>query len=327
MGECNMRKEIYIPILGIIAGELIMFYDHMLTGLGVHIVNFLAIIIVIIFGKLPLKEKNVLQSLTLLILLRMVNLSVPQFFTNTLIQYPMIYGVMFLPIYMTIKNQQISLNDAGINFGKLYIYVPIAIMVGIIAAIIEYGIIGPVALIEKMRFSDIALISIVMFIFIGITEELIFRSILQTRLEKILGLRYGLLLTGGIFGMMHGSYKMLDEVLFAIVFGIVIGYIFQKTRNLLFVSSIHGTTNVVLFGILPNMSMSIVANMQNMSPDIITDSGVLMSIFLIIILSISLLVSDTKYWNEYISSILRTYSDPLLLVFMTIVTYKIIIML
>ena len=71
-----------------------------------------------------------------------------------------------------------------------------------------------------------------MFVFIGITEELIFRSILQTRFEKILGLRYGLLLTGGIFGMMHVSYGILDEILFAIIFGIFIGYIFQKTKNL-----------------------------------------------------------------------------------------------
>lgn len=325
MGRCDMRKEISIPILGIMAGELIMFSGQILTGLGIHIVNFLAIILIIIFGKLPLKEKNVLQSLTLLILLRMINLSMPQFFTSTLTQYPLIYGIMFLPIYMVIKNQQISSNDIGINFRKLYIYIPIAIGIGIIAAIVEHRIIDPIGLIEKIRFSDIALMSIVMFAFIGITEELIFRSILQTRLEKILGLRYGLLLTGAIFGMMHVSYGILDEILFAIIFGVVIGYIFQKTQNLLLVTSIHGTANVALFGILPNMSMSIVANTQNVSADIITASGAFISIFLIMIFSISLLVSDTKYWNEYISGTLRTYSNPLLLVFMAIVTYKILL--
>lgn len=320
-----MRKEISIPILSIIIGELVMFYDQIITGLGIHIANFLAIIFIIIFGNLSLKEKNVLQSLTLLILLRMINLSMPQFFTTTLTQYPLVYGVMFLPIYMVIKNQQISPNDVGINFRKLYIYIPIAIGIGILAAIIEYRIIDPVALIEKIRLSDIALISIVMFVFVGITEELIFRSILQTRLEKVLGLRYGLLLTGVLFGIMHISYGILDEVLFAIIFGIVIGYIFQITRNLLLVTSVHGTTNVVLFGILPNMSMSIVANTQNIPLDIITASGEFISIFLIIILSISLLVPNTKYWSEYVSYMLRIYSHPLLVVFMMIVAYKIIL--
>ena len=325
MGKRCMKKEMFIPIIVIIAGELIMLSGNMLTGLGIHIVNFLAIILIIIFGNLSLKEKNVLQSLTLLILLRMINLSIPQFFTTTLMQYPLIYGIMFIPIYMTIRNQNISISDIGINYRKLYIYVPIAIGIGIIAAIIENRIIDPIGLIENIRFSDIALISIVMFIFIGATEELIFRSILQTRLEKLLGLRYGLLVTGVIFGMMHGSYELIDEILFATIFGITIGYIFQKTRNIVLVTSIHGATNVALFGILPNISMSIVANTQNISSDIIITGGEFISIFLIIVLSISLLVSDTKYWNDNISNMLKTYSNPLLVTFLAIVSYKIMI--
>ena len=74
MGQHYMKKEISIPILGIIVGELIMFYGQILTGLGIHIVNFLAIILIIIFSKLEIKEKNILQGLTLLIILRMINL-------------------------------------------------------------------------------------------------------------------------------------------------------------------------------------------------------------------------------------------------------------
>lgn len=320
-----MRKEISIPILGIIAGEFIMFYDQILAGLEIHIINFLVIILIIIFGNLSLKEKNILQSLTLLILLRMINLSTPQFFTNILVQYPLIYGIMFIPIYMMIKKQQISHIDIGINFRKIYMYIPVAIGIGVVMSIVEYRIIDPVPLIENIRFSDIALISIVMFVFIGITEELIFRSILQTRLEKIIGLRYGLLLTGVIFGAMHVSYGILDEILFATIFGIILGYIFQKTRNLLLITSIHGTTNVVLFGILPNISMSIVVNTQSIPLDIIDISGGFISIFLIIILVLSSLVSESRYSNEYILDLLRIYSNPLLLVFIAIVTYKTIL--
>ena len=260
-----------------------------------------------------------------MIILRMISLSIPQFFTTTLLQYPLIYGIMFIPIYLTIKNQNISGKELGINFSKIYIYIPVALTIGYIAAIGEHRIISPIPLIAKLRFSDIALISMVMFIFIGITEELIFRSILQTRLEKTLGLRYGLLFSGMIFGIMHSSYGILNEILFASIFGIILGYIFQRTRNLLFVSSIHGTANVMLFGILPNMSMSIVASTQNFSANIISMSGEFISIFLIIILSVSLLISDTKYWNGYISNILKTWSNPLLVTFVAIVIYKIML--
>lgn len=327
MGKCYMKKEIYIPMFGLIAGELIMFYGKTLYGLGIHIINLLGIIFIIIFSNLSIKEKNILQSFSLLIILRVINLSMPQFFSTTtaLLQYLLIYGIMFIPIYLVIKNQRISSKRLGINFGKLYIYIPIAIMIGIITALAEYRIINPTSLIDKIRISDVILISIVMFIFIGVVEELIFRSILQTRLEKILGLRYGLLLTGGIFGIMHASYGILNEILFASIFGIILGYIFQKTQNILFTSSIHGTANVILFGILPNMPMSVIANTQNISSYIISMSGEFVSIFLIIILSVSFLISDIKYSNKYISNILGTHSSPLLLVFVSIVISKIMV--
>lgn len=321
----NIKKEIYIPILVLIIGEIIMFYANIFTGLGIHIINLLGIIFIMMFRNLEEKEKNILQSFSLLIILRMVSISTPQFFTTTLLQYPLIYGIMFIPIYLTIKNQNISTKELGINFSKIYIYIPAALMIGFIAAIGEHSIISPISLIGKLRFSDIVLISIVMFACIGITEELLFRSILQTSLEKALGLRCGLLFSGIMFGIMHSGYGILDEILFASIFGIAIGYIFQRTRNLLFVSSIHGTMNVMLFGILPNISMSIVASTQNLSANIISMSGDFVSVFLIIILSLSFLARGTKYWNEYMSNMLKTWSNPLLLTFVAVVIYKIIL--
>lgn len=259
MGECDMKKDIYIPkniyvpILGIIIGEFLMFHNDVYYGLGIHTINLLAITFMITLGEMSVDTKNVLQSLILLILLRIINLSVPQLFSIAIIQYPLIYGIMFIPIYSIIKNQQISAKELGIDFKKIYIYLPVAILIGAVTAIFEYKILGPIPLIERMELSDIILIVIVMFVFVGLVEEIIFRSILQTRIEKVLGLRYGILLSGSIFGIMHASYGVIGEILFASIFGIILGYIFHKTRNLPFIVSIHGATNVILFGILPYM--------------------------------------------------------------------------
>ena len=118
MGKYNMKKEIYIPIFGLIAGELIMFYGNILYGLGIHIINLLGIIFIIIFSNLSTKEKNILQSLSLLIILRMINLSMP--FTTTILKYLLIYGIMLIPLYLVVKYQQISFKELGINFSRLY---------------------------------------------------------------------------------------------------------------------------------------------------------------------------------------------------------------
>jgi membrane protease YdiL (CAAX protease family) len=246
-----MKIELKYPIMGVIVAEMIMFFGQIIVGLGIHIINLLIIIFLIMFSKINEKEKYLLQSLTLLIILRMVNLSMPQFFTTTLIQYPLVYGVMFIPIYNLTRSQGISLKELGINLKKLWLYIPIGLIIGVIMAIFEGYIINPSPLINTVRLSDIILISIIMFVFIGTVEELIFRGILQTRFVKVFGNRWGIVLSGSSFGIMHSSYGVINEILFVTIFGIFLSYLFYRTKNVIFTTMIHGTTNVILFsGIL-----------------------------------------------------------------------------
>ncbi len=252
MGEYyKMRKEFYLPILGIAVGEFVMYYGQMYAGLGIHIINLQIITLILIFGSLSPETKNVLQSLLLLLLLRIVSLAMPQIFSSALLWYLLVYGVMFLPVYLIIKNQQIASKQLGINFSRLHVYLPFALLIGAITALIEYRILAPASLIENTGILNVVLIVIVMLVFVGVVEELIFRSILQTRLEEVLGLKYGLLLSAVIFGIMHVGYGTITEILLAGIFGIIVGYIFQRTRSLPFIVAIHGTANVLLFGILP----------------------------------------------------------------------------
>ena len=246
-----MKKEIYLPIIGIAAGELMLFFGEVNLGMAVHIINLQVMTLFLIYSSSAAGIKNALQSLSLLLLMRIVNLAMPQFFTVPLLLYPFIYGVMLIPVYLIIKNQQISLKEIGINFRRMYIYMPAAFLIGSAAALIEYRILNPAPLIENTSLSNLILIATVMFVFVAGVEELIFRSILQTRLEKVAGLKYAVLLSGIMFGIMHAGYGILNEILFASIFGIFLGYIFQKTENLPFIIAIHGTANVFLFGLLP----------------------------------------------------------------------------
>ncbi len=246
-----MKKEIYLPILGIAAGELAMFSAHVYIGLVIHIINLQAITLALIFGNFPKGVKDVIQSLILLLQMRIINLAMPQFFTTTLLWYPLVYVVMFIPVYYIIRNQQISSRELGINIRRLYIYLPAAILIGIAMALIEFRVLHPASLITDLELSNLILISVIMFVFIGAVEELIFRSILLTRLEKIIGLKHGLLLSSALFGVMHAGYGLKNEILLAGAFGIILGYIFQKTRSFPFILIIHATANIFLFGILP----------------------------------------------------------------------------
>jgi membrane protease YdiL (CAAX protease family) len=249
-----MKKEIHLPILGIIIGELLLFMGQMYPGLAVYIINIQAISISIILGKFSDDIKKVLQCMLLLIMMRIINLSMPQFFTFTLLWYPLVYGIMFIPIYYVIKNQNITLTNIGIHFKQWYIYLPAALLIGTAMAMLEFRILHPTPLIMNLKLQNLLLISMVMFVFVAAVEELIFRSILITRLERVFGSINSLLLSSLLFGIMHAGYGLLTEVLFATIFGVILGLIFQKTRSLPFIVVIHGTANVLLFGVLPIIS-------------------------------------------------------------------------
>jgi membrane protease YdiL (CAAX protease family) len=178
----------------------------------------------------------------------------PQLFTFTLLWYTVIYGIMFVPIYYVIKNQNITLKDIGIDFKRWYIYLPAALLIGSAMAMLEFQILHPTPLIMNLNLQNLLLISMVMFVFVAAIEELIFRSILITRLEMVFGSSKSLLLSSLLFGIMHAGYGLLAEILFATFIGVILGFIFQKTRSFPFIVVIHGIANVLLLGVLPIIS-------------------------------------------------------------------------
>lgn len=70
--------------------------------------------------------------------------------------------------------------------------------------------------------------------------------------------------------------------------------------------------------------MSIISN-SVYSPEIINVGGEFMTILLVIIFIISILLTDTKYWNRCISNTFDIFSNSLLLIFVIIVVYKVIL--
>lgn len=213
MGEySDMKKLTYLPIIGVATGESLIFSDKILAGVGIHIMSILAIVLIIIFGNLSLKPKNILQSLTLLPLLRIVSLSIPQMY----MQHMIIYGIVLIPIYLIMKYQHIIQKESGTSLSIL-----------------------------------------------------LYRS---------------------------PSFRRV--------------YIYEPTVIL----------TIIMIGII-GYYMGIIPSLQTIPPEI----GEFASIFLVTILSISFLISDTKYWNEYVSNSINICSSPLLLAFITMVIHKVMI--
>ncbi|MDY6964983.1 MAG: CPBP family intramembrane glutamic endopeptidase [Halobacteriota archaeon] len=242
------------PIVVIIFGELLLFSGQIDEGVIVHIINLNALIIFMISMKgEDVVEKQLIQSLLLLIQLRIINVAMPLFFTITLYWYPLIYTPMFIPIYVLLRHQGFTQREIGFTTRNLHIYLPVAVLIGFAVAWIEYQIIQPSYLIPNLKISNLIVLTIIMVVFVGSVEELIFRSILLTRFEEAVGIWRGLFVASFLFGIMHSGYGSMYEIFYIILVGLLLGYLFQRTRSLPFLITIHGSVNIFLFGLIPHL--------------------------------------------------------------------------
>ncbi len=246
------RPLVMLTLCLIMLAEVLLFSGRMEYAVWVHVLVLIGLGVAII----QLSESDVyrtLQALMLLPLLRLVNISMPVFYEMTLYSYVFIYAPLLIPVYLVAVHQKFTAAQLGLIKGNVKLIIPFSIVVGLAIAEGEYYIIKPGYLIPDLSLWSVLELSIVMLLFIGLVEELIFRSIVQTRLEGTFGMFYGLIVTSVIFGIMHSGYGTAYEMLFTSLAGLAIGYLFQVTRSLPLIAMTHGFVNIFLFGFIPHL--------------------------------------------------------------------------
>jgi membrane protease YdiL (CAAX protease family) len=251
--EVNAKQfKLYIafPILCIAIAELLIFLGKIEIAVDVHIAVLFALSVSNIFIKDP-KIHKIHMPLMLLPVLRLVNLSMPVFSSMTLYTFVLYYTPLAIPVAAIVIHQRSSFKEMGITTKHLLAYIILAVPLSFLLGFGEYLTIRPEYLIPNLSLENLLMLTIIMVFFVGLIEELIFRSILQSRLEQALNMPEALLITSFLFGLMHSGYGTYYEMLYTGFVGLVIGLIFHKTRSLPFIAVLHGFVNVFLFGILP----------------------------------------------------------------------------
>jgi uncharacterized protein len=246
----QLKLYIAVPILFIAIAELLIFFGQLDIAVWVHILVLFALSLSNILIRDP-KVHKIHLPLMLLPLLRLVNLSMPVFSNMTLYTFVLYYTPLAIPIAVIMIHQRDSLAEMGITKKHLLFYIILAVPLSFLLGLGEYLTIRPGYLIPDLSFKNLLLLTVIMVFFVGLVEELIFRSLLQTRLEQALSMPEALLITSFLFGLMHSGYGTYYEMLYTGFVGLVIGIIFHKTRSLPFIAVLHGFVNVFLFGILP----------------------------------------------------------------------------
>ncbi len=190
----------------------------------------------------------------------------PTFSALTLLWVPLIYAPVIFVAFMMVRDESRRpvdyLRDLGRFFNvshsatgwKLY-YLPIALMIALVAANLQFNIlsltISDLKMIPELSGEYLGLLFIVMVFFVGLGEELVFRYILQDRLQESVGVVPALLISSLTFALIYSGYASITYIVYVFSMSVIFGLIYYKTRSLAFVSLIHGCLNLFLFSLLP----------------------------------------------------------------------------
>lgn len=248
-----LKKIIYagIPVAAITLIELLIFGGRLREASIAYILLLLSLSYSIAVLK-KTEIRKIYQALLLLTIFRLVNFSMPVFFERNLYSFIFIYAPMAIPITLATVHQKVIYERKKDTLRKIWIYLPLSILAGLVFGQIEYIMIGARELIPDLSLTNLLILIIIMVFIVGLIEELIFRSILQTRLEEFLGPAWGIFLSSLLFGIMHSTYGTPYEMVYTFFLGGFLGYLFYRTRSLPLVVMIHGSINVFLFGIIPH---------------------------------------------------------------------------
>lgn len=249
----NITNKSILVLLGyltlIILSEFVNAYYNIEAGL---IIDVLVICILLIHSSLVHNGdySNLLRSMMILPMIRIIGLSVPLMQVQALYWFPIIAIPLFAASFTLIRVQKLKRKDLGLNFGNIPVQLAIASS-GFLLGFIEYKVLAVKPLISTFDPLMIIFAGIILLISTGFAEELLFRGILQQNTEKIFGSMFGLLYASLLFTSLHIGWHSIIDLIFVFAVSMFYGYMFQKTRSLFGITLSHGISNTTLFLIMP----------------------------------------------------------------------------
>ncbi len=194
---------------------------------------------------------EVIEVIALLFIYILLISSLPWFYIKQELLFPAVYLILIALCVWYIQDADLSLSDIGVRLPQSKNILIISLFIGIFTGSIEYMILRPSPPTPNFNIGYFLYTSLTMGAFVGIGEELLFRGILLTNLEKVLDPRLALVLDSLIFTILHFTWRIFSEIVFVFAVGLIVGFIFQLTRSLLPPIILHAINNIVLVAVLP----------------------------------------------------------------------------
>ena len=195
--------------------------------------------------------RNMLLSLTLVPLIRIITLVLPLGDIPPILIYFVSYSPVFLAAIFLVYNMGYKLQQIGVNFRRFWIQ-PIIAATGVAFGYIGYFIILPESIITELSWKEVWLPASILLICAGFMTEFVFHGILQSVIRRAFGW-LGLIYVGVLFTVTYLGFLPAIALPFIFVIALFFSLVVVKTRSIIGVSFSFGIYNILVYLILPLM--------------------------------------------------------------------------
>ncbi len=253
-GRFSRWQVLFIVAIGVLIAVCEWVFAYQNVAYGIVIALGLAIGIYIMLSTLRFEPRitNCGESLALIPLYILFTSSLPWFFISQQYLLPAVYSVILGLCLWHVYQKKLSLKQLfGFSKEKLLKYSLLGLAIGIPLGAGEYFILHPSPAFPTFEVKYLLRDMAYMLLFVGIGEELLFRGLIQRDLEKAFGWKWGLFGASLMFAIMHLTWRSIPELGFVFVAGLVLGFLYWKTKSLVAPIVAHGVNNVILVSVLP----------------------------------------------------------------------------
>lgn len=247
----HVRWHILLPLVylaWLALAESLITFTAPLVGLGLH-----AALLLTLLAQAGLYRDPARRSFALVLclgpLIRLLSMTLPLAELPQISWYAAVTVPLFITCFLLVRILKYTPSQIGLRIKQPGTQTLIALF-GLLLGVIEYVILQPQPLIAALTWQQLVLPALVLLIFTGFGEELMFRGIMQRAAYTALG-RWGIIYVAALFAVLHIGYRSLFDLLFVFVVGLGFGFIVARTGSLLGVTLAHGFTNILLFLVIP----------------------------------------------------------------------------
>ena len=223
-------------------------------GLALAFLGFVAfpLVGVLLSGRVVESVRVVFEVCGLVFAIRIVFSPFPIYFLQSAAFLPIVYSLIMAGVVLYVWFRRIPLKKIGLSTGlvKMRLQMLAGVGVGAVLGLVEYPILAPKPIqVGPNVLSNLVYLIVTMMVFVGLTEELLFRGLLQSYAAELMPKWQAVHITSLVFALFHIGWLNPLEVVFAYGAGVVFGYLLLKTGGLMASAVAHGFGNIVLYTI------------------------------------------------------------------------------